>query len=89
MSKPRRVGRVVWGDAMITAALYADRTWEVTVDGEALPALAASLTALYDDSYEGPQDGPYGRKILAELAAAKNGTLVLDDDDPYNVDAIY
>jgi hypothetical protein len=75
------VGRVVWGDEMTTASLYADGSWDVSIDGKPVPAIAASLSSVYADAYRGPQDGPFGWKILTELADRMGGTLILEDDE--------
>jgi hypothetical protein len=84
MSKARAkrlIGRVVMGEAMVTAALFDDATWDVSKDGEPIPAMAEALAARYADTYRGPQDGQFGRRILADLAERSNGTLVLEDED--------
>ena len=73
------IGRVVWGEAMTTASLFSDGRWSVAIDGREVPALTRAISAAHPTAGAGPQDGPFGRKVLTELAAAMRGTLVLED----------
>jgi hypothetical protein len=82
MSRKTKVGSVTWGENLATAVLFDDETWSVTVGGREIPGLAASMANFYADAYAGPQDGPYGRKILFELAERMKGTLILEDGPP-------
>ena len=75
------IGTVTWQTGIVTnvATLHDDRTWSVTQsDGrETLddPLQADFLQATYANHYQGPSDGPYGARILNELAAKKSGTV--------------
>ncbi len=74
------IGRVTWGDDAYrrTAVLHEDGTWTVGDD----PILAATLRSLYEDAYAGPQDGPYGVKVLHQVAAEFGGTVELESKQP-------
>jgi hypothetical protein len=83
------VGRVLWGEEMLSASLFADGTWEVADgDGHPIPLAAATFARIYGDSYQGPQDGRPGVKALTELAANVRGTLVLEDQPLPDFDAV-
>ena len=75
------IGTVTWTRDPITtvATLHDDRTWTATqtVRGETVdaPEVAGFLAATYEDHYQGPSDGPYGVRILNELAAERHGVV--------------
>ncbi len=85
----RLVGQVVWGDGGASAALYDDGRWDVSIDGKTDAAATRIIAARYGDAYAGPQDGRFGVKILNELAASVNGTVVLEDAEPTRPGIIY
>ena len=89
------IGTVTWGGDPITtvATLHDDRTWSVTqtVRGETIedPQTAEFLALTYEEHYEGPSDGPYGVRILYELAQERNGTVWYEPKKSAPPDTVY
>ena len=73
------IGTVTWQTGIVknVATLHDDRTWSVTQSAgdETIddPQMADFLALKYRDHYQGPSDGPYGARILNDLAAWKGG----------------
>jgi hypothetical protein len=76
------IGHVLYGDAPIRAELFADGSWRVRVVDKEYPTMASTLEQLYRDHYQGPSDGHYGERILADLARRWSGVSVFYGTSP-------
>lgn len=97
------IGSVTWytGGLRRVAILRSDRSWDVLFEVptgeddagptamEPQPDLAGGFRLTRSDAYAGPSDGPYGAKILRELARQYGGTVHLEPRPPDPPGVIY
>ncbi len=77
------IGSVTWPDGGTVATLRVDGSWSVPGSEWMESCLKLALS----DDYQGPQDGPFGPKALADLAEQVGGTATVRPmDDPRSDD---
>jgi hypothetical protein len=76
-TKSAKLGSVTWPDDGPVATLFDDGTWSVP----AMKWMESALKLAYSDAYEGPQDGPFGPSILAQLAVSVGGVAHIEPRD--------
>jgi hypothetical protein len=81
-TEPKLIGFTSWQGPTV-AQLWGFNQWLVKVNGERDTRTERNLAAIYADRlvYDGPSDGFYGYKVLADLAKEMDGRFTFYPPD--------